>query len=375
MHPILVTGASGKTGNAVARQLLETGHTVRAVVHRRDDRSDALKLRSAPTSSSPISSTSTAYARQWKGTKRAYFTLPFHPHALQIGAAFAVAANEARLEAIVGMTQWLASPTHPAQRTRVRAGLLTGFSRNGAGSRARCRKPRLFRGQLPRADRSARGGASWYLSVSVRRQQERATVERGHRTCRRRMSARSAKRTPATPIGRRVPEIVGGREIAAALTRVFERPVRAIDLPWWLFAKALRVSGFDRNFQMNLRQYVADHKTGAFSFAAPSGDVEQAHGSARPRVSRRSHTGMATVPSLRPTIGNRLKTLAEFAAAADDPGIRPRTLCTRRMQFVAARHPELAMENRRWIAQRSVPRSLLANAISEHAPMIEADAA
>jgi nucleoside-diphosphate-sugar epimerase len=43
MHPILVTAASGRTGNAVVRQLLQAGHPVRAVVHRHDDRSDALK--------------------------------------------------------------------------------------------------------------------------------------------------------------------------------------------------------------------------------------------------------------------------------------------------------------------------------------------
>jgi hypothetical protein len=53
-----------------------------------------------------------------EGTKRASFTLPFHPHALQAGAAFAIAANEARLEPIVGMTQRLASPSHPAPHTR-----------------------------------------------------------------------------------------------------------------------------------------------------------------------------------------------------------------------------------------------------------------
>ena len=36
---ILVTGATGKTGASVVEQLLERGYTVRAFVHKLDDRS------------------------------------------------------------------------------------------------------------------------------------------------------------------------------------------------------------------------------------------------------------------------------------------------------------------------------------------------
>ena len=40
---ILVTGATGKTGGAVAHQLLERGYFLRATVRTMDDRADALK--------------------------------------------------------------------------------------------------------------------------------------------------------------------------------------------------------------------------------------------------------------------------------------------------------------------------------------------
>ena len=39
---ILVTGATGNTGGAVARQLLHEGHPVNALVRRQDHRADAL---------------------------------------------------------------------------------------------------------------------------------------------------------------------------------------------------------------------------------------------------------------------------------------------------------------------------------------------
>ena len=41
-QPILVTAAAGQTGGHTVRQLLEKGHSVRALVHRRDDRAGEL---------------------------------------------------------------------------------------------------------------------------------------------------------------------------------------------------------------------------------------------------------------------------------------------------------------------------------------------
>src|SRR5215469_2274950 len=80
---ILVTGATGKTGSVVVSELLKTGYPVRALVHREDGRSAGLRALGA-----------------------------------EMAVAFAVAAKEARLEHIVGMTQWLASPSHPSLMTR-----------------------------------------------------------------------------------------------------------------------------------------------------------------------------------------------------------------------------------------------------------------
>jgi NAD(P)H dehydrogenase (quinone) len=42
---IVVTGATGKTGNVVVSELLMTGYPVRAMVHREDGRSARLKCR------------------------------------------------------------------------------------------------------------------------------------------------------------------------------------------------------------------------------------------------------------------------------------------------------------------------------------------
>ncbi len=57
-------------------------------------------------------------ANALKDVRRAYYCPPTDPYMIQGAAAFAVAAKEARLEHIVGMTQWLASPSHPSLMTR-----------------------------------------------------------------------------------------------------------------------------------------------------------------------------------------------------------------------------------------------------------------
>src|SRR6266852_5148642 len=76
---ILVTGATGKTGSVVVTELLKAGYPVRAMVRREDGRSARLRAQ---------------------------------------GAEIAVAAQEAELEHIVSLTQWLASPSHPSLITR-----------------------------------------------------------------------------------------------------------------------------------------------------------------------------------------------------------------------------------------------------------------
>src|SRR5262249_60669629 len=53
-----------------------------------------------------------------RGVRRAYWLPPYDPAVLTGATVFATAAREARLEALVSLSQWLARPAHPAFLTR-----------------------------------------------------------------------------------------------------------------------------------------------------------------------------------------------------------------------------------------------------------------
>jgi len=114
---ILVTGATGKTGSVVVAELLQAGYPVRALVRRQDDRSARLQAQGAEIAVADMSDVERV-ADALEDVQRAYYCPPFDPYMIQGAVAFAVAARESGLEHIVGLTQWLSSPSHPALMTR-----------------------------------------------------------------------------------------------------------------------------------------------------------------------------------------------------------------------------------------------------------------
>src|SRR6202048_4737142 len=114
---VLVTGATGKIGGAVADQLLEKGIATRAMVHRDDARSARLRSLGAEVVVADMFDSQQVTAAM-TGVDRLYFNPPYHPHALDSAVAFAVAARRTGVEAAVAVGAWLASPEHPSLMTR-----------------------------------------------------------------------------------------------------------------------------------------------------------------------------------------------------------------------------------------------------------------
>src|ERR1700756_2344847 len=113
----IVTGATGKTGSVVATELLKAGYPVRALVRREDGRSAWLEAQGAEIAVADMNDVE-RIADALRDVQGAYYCPPYDPYMIQGAVAFAVAAEESRLEQIVGLSQWLASPSHSSLATR-----------------------------------------------------------------------------------------------------------------------------------------------------------------------------------------------------------------------------------------------------------------
>lgn len=108
--PVLVTGAAGgsqgSTGFHVTRLLLNKGYTVRAFVHRLDDRSDRLRALGAEVVEGDLRDFRSVTAAMGD-IHRAYFAYPVQEGLLEAAATFAAAARSAGVEQVVNLSQWL----------------------------------------------------------------------------------------------------------------------------------------------------------------------------------------------------------------------------------------------------------------------------
>ena len=100
----LVIGATGKTGRHTVQHLLERGHAVRAMVHKEDERSEALRRTGVEVVVGELLEHDDVI-RAAAGTTAAYFCYPVSPELIQATAYFADAAKRAELKAVVNMSQ------------------------------------------------------------------------------------------------------------------------------------------------------------------------------------------------------------------------------------------------------------------------------
>lgn len=341
-HPkILVTGATGRTGRALVDELLAQGVPVRAIVRSNDARRAALERKGAETVIVDLFDPEQLVAAM-RGTVRAYY-LPFYdPYMIQSATAFAVAAEQAKLEAVVSLGQWLASPTHPSLATRQSWLMDRIFAMMPGVAHVRV-NPGYF------ADNYLQMiGYAAHLGVFPDITNDSKDAPPSNEDIARVVAA--ALLDPDKHAGKRYrptgPELLSVGDMAEILSRVLGRKVRRIDLPWWMFLKAARGRNIGDFLASNLRYYTEDHKQGAFALCAPTNDVLEVAG--RPAedfetIARR----YAALPEAQRNFSNWLRTLAGFLGTPLALGYNPERL-NRELHFPMSPTPRLAMENERW---------------------------
>jgi uncharacterized protein YbjT (DUF2867 family) len=311
---VIVTGATGKTGSVVVTELLKAGYPVRAMVRREDARSARLKAQGAEIAVADMSDVEHV-ADALKNVQRAYYCPPFDPYMIQGAVAFAVAAKEARLEHIVGVTQWLASPSHPSLMTRQHWLVDRLFSMTPGVAHTIVNPGFFAEAYLVTMGLSAHLGIfPWIFGNSRNAPPSNEDIAR---------VAVAALIDPSRHAGKSYrptgPELLGAEDMAKVIGRAVGRSVRVLPTPTWLFMKAVRMSGFPIDVFSGVRYYIDDHKRGAFELGAPTTDVLDVTG--RPAedfetIARR----YAALPRNQRTFGNWLREFVQFMLAPLSPG-------------------------------------------------------
>ncbi len=347
---IIVTGATGKTGSAVTTELLKAGYPVRALVHREDGRSARLRAQGAEIAVADLSDVERV-ADALKDVQRAYFCPPYDPYMIQGAVAFAVAAQEARLEHIVGLSQWLASPSHPSLSTR-QNWLVDRLFSTTPGVGHTVINPGFFADTyLVTIGLAAHFGVfPWMYGESRNAPPSNEDIAR---------VAAAVLMDPARHAGKSYRptglELLGAEDMAKAIGRAVGRSVRVVPTPIWLFMKTARMAGMSIELMSNVRYYVEDHKRGAFEVGAPTTDVLDVTG--RPpenfeTIARR----YAALPGNQRTFSNWLRTVAQFLITPLSPGFNfDRYDRELRRPFPSQR--QLASESQVWRREHVIPQA------------------
>jgi uncharacterized protein YbjT (DUF2867 family) len=307
---VLVTGATGKIGGAVATQLLARGVPTRALVHRDDARSARLRALGAEIVVADVFDIQQVAAAM-DGVDRLFFNPPYHPYALDSAVSFAVAARRSGLEVVVALGQWLASPEHPSLMTR-HAWLIDKLFELLPDTSHVAVDPGYFAdnylqlvpmaaqlGRLPIPTGTGRNAPPSNEDI--------ARVAVGALLDPHRHDGRAYR-----PTG---PTLLSAADIAEAVGEALGRRVRHIDIPPWMFMRAVRVNakrlGADLFFESGLRHYLPENTLGTWEVGGPTTHVHDVAG-VEPEdfltIARRYVTG----PDSRRTAGNLIRQIWIF---------------------------------------------------------------
>ena len=345
---ILVMGAGGKTGNEVAFGLLAEGFPVRAFVRVDDHRADKLHQAGAEIFVGNLAEINDL-SQAMRGIQRVYFVAPFNPGQLYKSIAFALTAADAKLEVVVGVTQWLAQPQHPSVATR--ESFMT---------------ERIF-SWMPGVD-LVLVNPGWFadnymallepiaqLGIFPMPLEEGRTAPVSNKDIARVVVG--ALTNPAPHIGKTYrptgAKILNPYEIADSFARVLNRPVRYQNVSDEVFFKATKSMGIEPRLQSQLRYYLEEYRRGGFEVGAPNNAVLEVGGHEPEDFETTIRHYVTNNPVTKRTLANKLRAIANFGKILLTP-TPDLDRYERNQSHVLLRAPKFSLDYTPWAATHNV---------------------
>jgi NAD(P)H dehydrogenase (quinone) len=316
---ILVMTAAGRTGLPTALHLLDEGFPVTALVRKEDHRSARLKAKGATIVAGSVTDVNDM-RRAMAGARRAYFCAPLAEGNLTAASVFAAVAAEQKLASVVAMSQWLASPTHPAAHTRetwladrllallpdtdvttINVGFFADNDMQTLAFAAQFGILSLPYGSGRNAPPSNEDIAAVVAEILARPEGHAGKTYR--------------------PTG---PALLSGEDMAGILSTVLGRTVRYVDVPLWLVRRIMNGMGFSDYAIAQTSEYFLDYQHNAFAVGAPTDVVRTMTGREPDDFETIARRYVAALPEVTPRIGTQLRLMALMIAWLLRP--LPRTL-------------------------------------------------
>lgn len=307
-HPkILVTTAVGKTGFPMAMQLLEKGYPVRGFVRRRTALTNKLAQAGAELFFGDMTDMATLN-RAMVDVQRAYFCPPPVPNMLFHAMSFVAAAQAAKLEVVVSMSQWLSHHQHPAYATR-ETWLMDTILPWMPDVDTVIVNPGWFADNymLVLEAIAQFGIMPMPLGQGLNPPPSNEDIAR---------VIVGALTNPSSHIGKTYrptgPKLLAPDEIAATYAKVLQRPVKHMDISETLFLKALRAQGLSTFMQSQLRFYAEEYRRNAFGMGGPTNAVLVVGGQAPEDFETITRRYVAHRAEARRSLPNQVRAIANF---------------------------------------------------------------
>jgi len=341
---ILVTGANGKTGGATISQLLAKGYPVQALVQRADARSELLAKRGAKVVVGSLEDITDLRAAM-NGVQRAYFCPPLEPGTLRRASLFAAAAQDAKLEVVVALSQWVASADHPAVHSREKWLSNTVFQW-APNLDVVTVNPGFFADNYMAAlEPMAHFGLMGLpLGKGLNAPPSNEDIAR---------VIVGALTNPAPHIGKSYrptgPRLLTPEDIASAIGRALGRKVKYQDVPMKLFFKVAKSLGISEFVIEELSYFLLDYQHNAFGIGAPTDAVLEVGGVAPEPFEETARRYVQASGFDRRTFRSNLTAVHNLVAGLLTAAPAPSAIA-RRLHLPALNHPVLAAESASWRA-------------------------